>query len=185
MIHKTYSKADLCEIISLYGMNIDNPHLLRKCDLSAKVESYIKTDNPIHFDNSNKLFENITCKSELVELLSNINPYKRLSVKQKNNVMKFCKDMIHYCNHGYVLENTIYKSERDIESYMREIVSYGDIPSVRRVCRLMRDNPHITDKFNPVISVKTRLQLEEKEKSKVRPVNCLIAKQGQFTLSFS
>ncbi len=98
--------------------------------------------------------------------------------------MSFCKEVIHYCTAGYVIENTHFNSMEEIEIQMKDIEKYGDIPSVRRSCRLMNMNPHSHEKYSPCISHKVQLELDLKRQKKVKRFNCLIRKEGQFTLSF-
>tara|TARA_R110000744_G_scaffold141264_2_gene252646 strand:+ start:10754 stop:11314 length:561 start_codon:yes stop_codon:yes gene_type:complete len=185
MIHKTYSKADLLELIDTFSIRIDNMLSQRKSVIALKVWTYISNpENPLCFDNSGKLFIDCNDRGRLIEIVKGRNPYKKLSVKQKNNVMAFCKDIIHYCNHGYLLENTKFKSFKNIVQFMDEIESYGDIPSVRRACRLMNLCPHATKKWNPEVSIKVVDDIQKKKDSKVKVVNHLIKREGSFCITF-
>ena len=182
-IHKSFSKQDIKDIIHEFGLDIENYHIYNKYQLSLKVSNYLNKDNKVDFK-SNRLYDNIKDHEDLKNLLNNQNPHKLLSIKEKSKVMDFCKEVIHYCKTGYVVENTIFNSLEEILLQMEDVQKYGDIPSVRRACSLMNMCPHSNIKFEPVITYKVRLELELKKKKKVKRYNCLIRKHGLFSLSF-
>jgi len=158
---------------------------LNKHELIRKVSLYLENDNDIKFDNS-ELFPNKDL-NYLKKYLNNQNPNKILSVKEKNNILKLCKEIIHYCNTGYCIENTIFFSLEELKYNLRSIVKYGDIPSVRRCCRLIRGDIKIQEYFVPEISLKVRKELELKRQNKIKNkrINNLIIREGKFVIHFN
>ncbi len=69
----------------------------------------------------------------------NKNPKKTLTIKEKNDVMKICKNIIHYCNNGELIElSAYYNDKQQIHDDMLYIIQFGDIPSVRRCCKIWK-----------------------------------------------
>ena len=183
MIHKSFSKQDLKDIITEFGLDIENYTAYNKYQLSVLIRDYLNKENDVNAGD-NRLYDNIESKEDLIHMLEKPNPHKLLTVKDKVKVMAFCKEVIHYCNAGYVVENSDFNSLEEIQIQMKDIERYGDIPSVRRSCRLMNSNPHSQEKYTPDISHKVKLELDLKRKKKIKRFNCLIRKEGYFTLSF-
>ena len=50
---------------------------------------------------------------------------------------------------------------------MDYLKQFGDIPSVRRCCRLLSDDKQIKNKFIPLISPKVQKQLNERQSKKI------------------
>ena len=98
--------------------------------------------------------------------------------------MRFCKEVIVYCNNGYNLDSSIFNNLEEIYIQMEDISVYGDIPSVRRAIRLINQDPKIKKRIEPVISNKMKRILESKNKKKVKKYYGLISKQGSFTITF-
>jgi hypothetical protein len=52
--------------------------------------------------------------------------------------MQICKNIINYCKGGYNIDNCdIYNNIKDISDDLDYIKQFGDIPSVRRACKLI------------------------------------------------
>ena len=51
-------------------------------------------------------FYKIENKDGLIQYLTNVNPKKTLTIKEKNNVMMLCKHIIQYCKTNYDLDYT-------------------------------------------------------------------------------
>ena len=56
---------------------------------------------------------------------------------------------------------------------MDYIKQFGDIPSVRRCCKLLRDDINMTETFKPLISPQVQKELEDKSFSKVQHLKIL------------
>lgn len=183
-IHKSYSKQDLKYIISDLKINIDNYGSLNKHLLIKELSNYLNNDYDIDFSNS-ELYNNRD-KDFLINILSKQNPDKLLSVKQKNDILKLCKEIIHYCKSGFVIENTVFGSIDELKIHMDDIKQYGDIPSVRRCCLLLKKDNNINETYEPNISIKVLKELELKKQNKLKnkKTNTLIKKTGSFIISF-
>ena len=181
MINKTFSKGDLLHIISKFGIDIPNANLMDKLRLSITLWSELHNIATIPPDNEEYMIENL---EQLKEYLKKPNPDKLLSVKQKNKIMRFCKEVIVYCNNGYNVDCSIFNSIEEIHIPMKDISIHGDIPSVRRAIKLLNNDPQLKDKIEPVISNRMKKQLENKNKKKVKKYYGLISKNGSFILTF-
>ena len=182
MIDKTFSKGDLLEIISRFSIHVPDCATLDKLRLSIMLWTEINNMGSIPEDNEIYMIKTL---EELKIYLTNPNPDKVLSVKQKQKIMRFCKEVIIYCTNGYLLECSIFQNLEEIYIQMRDLRVYGDIPSVRRAIRLLNEDPKLSDKIVPVISNKMKRQLEMKSKKKVKKYYGLIRKTGTFVVDFN
>ena len=167
LIHKSHSKTDLIDLINDIGLPIVFSHQDNKKNIQDK---YIKLISDGGFTIKQN-FYNIETIDGLINYLEKCNPKKPLSIKEKQNVMLICKYIINYCKNGYNLENSKYGSLNDIIDDMDFIKQFGDIPSVRRCCRLMNKHPSLDNEFKPLLSPKCKKVLEEKMDSNKSKVN--------------
>lgn len=160
LIHKSHSKTDLIDLINTLELKIVFSHQDNKKDIQKKFIEYLK--NPIPKIKQN--FYHIENKDGLISYLQNQNPKKTLSIKEKNNVMMISKHIIQYCKNNYDLEYTKYKNTQELQDDMDFIKQFGDVPSVRRCCRLMNEDPKFSGyKFVPLISPQVKKVLDEKK----------------------
>jgi hypothetical protein len=158
IIHKSHSKTDLIDLINHLNLNIQFSHQDNKKNIQDKLLNFICGDFKI--DNN---FYKIKNKTELIQYLKKTNPKKILTTKEKNNVMLICKYIISYCKNNYDLSYTKYKDYQDLIDDMDYIKQFGDVPSVRRCCRLMNDDVKTCGrKFKPLISPQVQKELDEK-----------------------
>lgn len=162
IIDKTHSKTDLIDLINDLNLPIVHSHQDNKKDLQDKFISCL--NKPVKVADN---FYNIKHKDDLINYLKNKNPKKILSIKEKQDVMKICKKIIQYCKSNYDLSITDYKEQKELIDDMDFIKQFGDIPSVRRCCRLMNQDIKTGGiKFNPLISPQVKKDLEEKKQHK-------------------
>ena len=162
MIHKSHSKTDLIDLINDLLLDIHFSHQDNKKNLQDKFIEFMKTQFSIK-----KNFYNINDKDELIQYLKNPNPKKTLTIKEKNDVMMICKHIIQYCKNDFDLTITDYNSQQDLIDDMDFIKQFGDIPSVRRCCKLMNEDPKMGGiKFKPFISAQIQKDLDQKKKTK-------------------
>ena len=181
MIHKTFSKQDLIHIINSLNVPVIFNHSINKKEIQDKlVDYYHEKDDAIKEDN----VYDIKSKQDLFIYLSKPNPKKTLNIKEKNNIMNICKSIIRYCNNKYDLNYTSYNDIQTIIDDMHYIKQYGDIPSVRRCCKLMNKCCKIQDTFKPLISPQVKQMLQEKSISKKQIIHCLTIKRGNIVLTF-
>ena len=176
-IHKSHSKTDLIDLINTINIKIIFNHQDNKKDLQNKFIEYIQNNNLQYQENVYRI--NNTRELELY--LIKDNPKRIVNVKQKNIIMSICKGIIYYSKNNYKLEFTNYKTYQELEDDMDYIKQFGDIPSVRRCCKLMnRDNKKSKD-YIPLISPQVQKDLEEKHSHIVKK-NCITIRHGSFTL---
>lgn len=169
IIDKSFSKTELIEIITELDLRVINSHRDNKKELQKKLIEFIENEE-YEIDLNNSF--NIKTKESLIYFLTNKNPKKTLSIKEKNNVMEISKNIINYCKCGHILELSKYDSFKDLCDDLDFVKQFGDIPSVRRACRLMNlDNNIYTNKFTPLVSPHIQKIIDDKKimKSKHAP----------------
>jgi len=160
IIHKTHSKTDLIDIILDLDLQIKYSHQDNKKMIQDKFIQYL-LNNPKIIIKDN--FFNIENIDGLHNYLINPNPKKALTIKEKNNVMTICKTIINYCKKGYDIELTSYNSLQELQDDMDFIKQFGDVPSVRRCCKLMNKDLKFKDiVFKPLISPQVQKTLDQK-----------------------
>tara|TARA_R110000765_G_scaffold73161_1_gene142985 strand:- start:958 stop:1506 length:549 start_codon:yes stop_codon:yes gene_type:complete len=182
MIHKSFSKTDLIEVISVFNIDIYNANNLSKLQLSLLLYNKIQDLESIRPDT--ELFM-VNTKEELLELLHNKNPEKILSVKEKVKIMRFCKQVILYCNNNFDLSLTSLNTKEELYLSVEEISKYGYIPSVRRAIRLINNDSGLVNKIVPILSNRAKRDLELKKNSKNRIIYGLQIKHEKITLHFN
>ena len=168
IIHKSWSKADLQHFINTLELKIVFSHADTKKDLQNKIIDYIKTNKNI--DVSNEPVFNIKNRDGLIYRLCNGNPKKTLSVKERVDVMAICKKIIWYCKNHYMLNSVEYNNLRELHDDMDYIKQFGQIPSVRRCCKLMNENIDSDIKFTPLIPPEIQQKLDDKRERKLLPL---------------
>jgi len=98
--------------------------------------------------------------------------------------MTIAKLIIQYCKGGYVIDISYFDTMDQIYVEARRISQFGDIPSVRRMCYLLNQNPHSQERVYPVISKKVQKQLEIKALTSKKVHNVLTVKKGPVTVNF-
>ena len=170
IIHKSWSKTDLQHIINTIDLKIVFGHADTKKDLQNKIINYIKDNKNI--DIKLEPIYNIKNKDGLIYRLCNGNPKKTLSVKEKADVMAICKKIIWYCKNHYMIESVDYNCVKDIHDDMDYIKQFGQIPSVRRCCKLMNENIECDVKFTPLVPPEIQQKLDAKKERKLIPLRC-------------
>lgn len=163
IIHKTFSKTDLTNLINDLNLPIVFSHQDCKGDIQEKLLKFLK-NKKISIDENN--YYNIKNKDDLLSYLINKNPKKILNMKEKSDVMQICKAIIQYCKNDFDLTTCKYTTIKDIEDDMDYIKQFGDVPSVRRCCRLLKQDIKMEKVFVPLISPQVQRELDEKHKIK-------------------
>lgn len=162
MIHKTFSKTDLIDIINHLGLPVIFSHQDTKKNIQDKIKNIMKDDFQIK-----KNYFNIDTKDQLVVYLEKQNPRKSLTTKEKNDVMSISKFIINYCKAGFDLDCSKYNDIQEIVDDMDYIKQFGDIPSVRRCCKLLKDDVKLQGiTFKPYISPQVQKILDDKKINK-------------------
>ena len=181
LIHKSHSKTDLIDIINFCNLPIIFNHSDNKKSLHTKYQDLFKQEN-IRIESNHFRINNL---HGLQVYLLKPNPKKQLTIKEKSDVMTIAKSIIYYATHKYdIFISPHYKDTQTILDDMLYIKGFGDIPSVRRACRLMNDDPKFKDQvFNPLISPQVMKSLESKVLLKKKPGFFKVEKK-QFTIIF-
>lgn len=181
MYHKSHSRLDLINIIKHFKLPIEDPDDYNKKILTEKLIICLDTIDRIDPDND---YYNICSLNELKEYLLKPNQKKILSIKDKNEIMTIAKLIIQYCKGGYVVDLSYFDTMDDIYVEARRLSQFGDIPSVRRMCTLLNQNPHSQERVYPIISKKVQKQLEIKELTSKKIHNALTIKRGKIIVKF-
>ena len=110
-IHKSFSKLELVEIFKNLDPNFIIDKTLNKKDVIEFITKNIKKMNIVNKDNKYK----ITSIKELKIFLKNENADKKLSVKDKNNVVLDAKRIINYCNNDYNIDKSTFNNFEELE----------------------------------------------------------------------
>lgn len=159
LIHKSHSKNDLIDLINHLNLKITFSHQDNKKDIQNKLTEFVKSEFKIN-DN----YYHIKNKDGLITYLENTNPKKTLSTKEKSNVMIIAKGIIQYCKNNFQLEFAKYDTIKELQDDIDYIKQFGDIPSVRRACRLLNIDPKFSGmKFVPLVSPQVQKALDDKK----------------------
>lgn len=183
-IEKSHSKNDLIDLINTLDLRVVFSHQDNKKNIQDKLIELIQNkelQKPFKVENVYK----IKNYADLRIYLKSKNPKKSLSVKEKSDIMRICKHIISYCNTGYnVSTSTHYNTKQEIIDDMHYIKAYGDIPSVRRACKLINKYEKVEDQFVPIISPQIQKKLQDKVYTQNTIVGKLTVKRGEIIVSF-
>jgi len=181
--HKSYSITDLLDLINTLDLPIVFSHQDNKSMIHRKFKNYFNS-NPM--DKYKSSFYKIDGSNELEIFLMKPNPKKSMTIKEKADIMRIAKFIIQYCKHGYMIElSPHYSTREEIIDDMLYITQYGDIPSVRRCCNLLKKDYTIKRSFTPIISPQIQKQLEDKRIAKGSMELKYELKKGHFVIDFS
>jgi hypothetical protein len=174
LIHKSHSKNDLIDLINHLNLKITFSHQDTKKDIQNKLTEFVKTDFKIN-DN----YYHLQNKDGLITYLENVNPKKTLSTKEKQTVMIIAKGIIQYCKNNFQLEFSKYDTIKELQDDLDYVKQFGDIPSVRRACRLVNIDPKFSGmKFVPLISPQIQKALDDKKTKGIKIMPILTIRRG-------
>lgn len=180
MIHKSHSKNEIVKIIQACDIDIPNPKKFRKIDLSKLLNEKLKQVDSIKPNEELCIFNLV----DLKYYLSNVNPKKRLSIKEKNKVIMICKKIKHLSRNAFMVEVSDYNNINEAIQDAKYICEYGDIPSVRKALRDFNEYTFLEEKFEPKLSEIVKRELEHKQKLKNVSVYKCVVKKGHFVIKF-
>ena len=99
-IDKSHSKHDLIDIINTINVPIVFSHSNNKRDIQDKLIELFDSNTNIVFEPN--LYKIKTLK-DLRIYISNPNPKKILSVKDKQTIMLICKEIVKFCKNKYII----------------------------------------------------------------------------------
>jgi len=161
-IHSTFTKKDLTKIIEKHNLNI-NPNLNRN-NICKELLKYCEAPEY----NLEYLFEE--------------NQFKKLSIKEKDNVILIAKKIKSFVKCGLDINKNLYSDLDNAISDAIYIGQYADISSVRKAVNSL--NKALNIEIPMIISDNVKKILEEKEQIKKDSVPRLQVKQGKFWVEF-
>jgi hypothetical protein len=166
MIHKSHTKKDLIEIIDIFNFGdvIENYKELNKDCLSSLLGLHLRTIAMIIPNKDYYDFDDIT---DLRTYLAHPSPKQVLTIKEKDIVIDKAKKIIFYCRiASYCLGGTTYDTIEEVIQDAYDIRNYGDIPTIRRALKLLRQDSKINQYsvISPVMTYRMQQRLELKER---------------------
>jgi len=180
MIHNSHSRKDLLELSDIFNVRIEDKYDLSKKELAnsfwtslAKMRT-IEPDQQYYF---------IDSKDELIEYLENAHQTKSLTIQDKQEIIKFSRYIIYYCDHGYNLDPH-FETIQELIQVAEYISNYGDIATCRRALKLLSFDKKIRPPIDAKISRRVQKEIEEKNKLKRDTMNILRIKTGPVMVRF-
>ena len=167
IIHKTHSKKDLIEIFKELKIYLNK--LSSKCDIMTEI------DEKIDDCQYNKEIKN---KTELIDYLKNETTKQRPNISEKKRMMLISKKVIKYCNNDCMLNESTFDSHESCYNSLISICKWGDIPSVRRACKLYNKSCMKINHINPKISPSVERDIINKRLIKKVYITSLKIKRG-------
>tara|TARA_Y100000592_G_scaffold91209_1_gene150999 strand:- start:136 stop:675 length:540 start_codon:yes stop_codon:yes gene_type:complete len=168
LVDKTHSKKDIVNLFRKLGVIINDD--LTKGKIVSNIENYI--ENVIYNDK----IKNCT---QLREYLKKPSNKQRPTSQQKRDIMFNAKKIIKWSKNDYIFDMTTYCSEIDPYNDIMSIYMWGDLPSVRRACRLYNLSVYCKNHINPIISQEVEEELNQNKIIKRQVITCLKVKHAE------
>ena len=182
MIHKTFTKKDLIEIIQAYDIPIDDPKQYNKNDLSITLtELLITEDFQIDFSPD---YPDFFKNEDLIEYLSLPKSNEDLNYQEKSEMIQKAKKLITYARNGYMLSFTEYLSHDDLYQDGIIVANHCDIPTCRRAVDELNKDPKIRNKIEKQITPKVKKKLDQKKINKEELQPRFKFRRGIYELNF-
>jgi hypothetical protein len=92
--------------------------------------------------------------------LKNSSPKQRPNTTQKSDIMFKAKKIIKWAKNDYIFDGATYMNCEDPYNDIMSIYMWGDLPSVRRACRMYNNSHYCKNHINPVISAEVEEELQ-------------------------
>ncbi len=148
LVDKSHSKKDIVTLFKKHGVIIDDK--LSKGNIIKDIDLYMKD---FKFNN------NINNETELKDYLKNISPKQRPNTQIKNQIMFKAKKIIKWGKNDYIFDGATYSNSEDPYNDIMSIYMWGDLPSVRRACRMYNNSIFCKNHINPVITAEVEEEL--------------------------
>ncbi len=182
MIHKTFTKKDLIEIIQAYDIPIEDPKQYNKNDLSMNLtELLITEDFEINFSPD---YPDFFKNEDLIEYLSLPKSNEELNYKDKSDMIQKAKKLINYARNGYMLSFTEYISHDDLYQDGIIVANHCDIPTCRRAIDELNKDPKIRNKIEKQITPKVKKKLDQKKINKEELQPKYKFRRGVYEINF-
>jgi len=182
MIHKTFTKKDLLEIIQTYDIPIEDPKQYNKNDLSMNLtELLITEDYEISFSPD---YPDFFKNEDLIEYLSLPKSNEELNYQEKSEMIQKAKKLINYSRNGFMLSFTEYISHDDLYQDGIIVANHCDIPTCRRAIDELNKDPKIRNKIEKQITPKIKKKLDQKKINKEELQPKFKFRRGVYEINF-
>tara|TARA_R110001583_G_scaffold154618_2_gene306322 strand:- start:392 stop:937 length:546 start_codon:yes stop_codon:yes gene_type:complete len=180
MIHNSHSRKDLLELSDIFNVRIEDKYDLSKKELANSFWDSLQTMRTLEPDEQYYFIES---KDELLEYLENPHQTKSLTIQDKQEIIKFSRYIIYYCDHGFNLDPH-FQDIQELKQIAEYISNYGDIATCRRALKLLSFDKKINPSITPIISKRVQKELEEKKKLKKDTMNSLRINKAKVIVVF-
>jgi len=150
LIDKSHSKGDIITLFKNHGVYIDDG--LTKGKIIENIENYMKDFK------YNERIKNLT---ELRNYLKNVSPKQRPTTQQKSEIMFKSKKIIKWGKNDYLFNGHTYNNSEEVFEDVMYIYKWGDLPSVRRACKIYNRSVYCINHVNPIISAEVYDELQK------------------------
>lgn len=150
LIDKTHSKRDIVCLFRKLGVIIDED--LTKGEIVKDIEKYMVDA---------KYNDKIKNCTELKEYLKTPSKKQRPTTEQKRDIMFRAKKIIKWAKNDYIFDMKTYMCAEDPFNDIMNIYMWGDLPSVRRACRLYNCSVFCKNNVNPIISEDVQEEMQQ------------------------
>jgi hypothetical protein len=179
MIHKSFTKKDLLDLIDAYEMEIEDPKSLSKKDLQIQLDDYLQL-NDIPFSTE----YDFNSSGDLLEYLKNEKPNIDLNYKEKGEMITLAKRILKYTRNGYSIAFADFSDIEEIYQKGILLANHGDIPTCRRAVDELNKDPKIRNKIEVKISSKVKKEIERKKIDKQSLNNRYKCEKKYISISF-
>ena len=148
LVDKSHSKKDIVNLFRKLGVIINEE--LTKGKIVNNIDKYI---------DDVKYNDKIKNRTELKDYLKNPSKKQRPTTQQKKEIMFNAKKIIKWAANDYIFDMKTYKNADDPYNDIMNIYMWGDLPSVRRACRLYNLSAYCKDNVNPIITEEVEEEL--------------------------
>ena len=180
MIHKSFTKKEILDLINTYEIPIEDAKDLSKGDLSNALIISLETYEISWNSEYPEFYKN----DDLLKYLSEHKSNEELNYKEKSEMIQKAKKLMNYARNGYMLSFTDYLSHDKIYQDGLIVANHGDIPTCRRAIEELNKDPKIRNKIEVKISPKMKKTLEQKKISKEELNPKFKFRRGHYEINF-
>jgi len=162
-IHKSHTRNDMISMIDHLPLSIEIGKGDAKDDLKKKFIHICQQHKSLTFKSLK--YPEITNITELLCYLKLENPRRRMTSKEKDNIIALSKKIIHFCDVDYSIELSDYNTTQEVIDDVNYIRQYGDLLSVRKACEKYNKQGGIV-KLEPIVSLEKKEMLRKKRQKK-------------------
>lgn len=163
VIHKTHTRNDLISMAEHLPLPITYSKNDMKDSLKKKIYEVVCDNKSLVFKSIK--YPEITNITELICYLKLENPRRRMTSKEKDNIIALSKKIIHFCDLDYRIDYSEYNDIQEVIDDVNYIRQYGDLLSVRKACMRYNQQSGIV-KLEPILSVEKQDSLRKKRLKK-------------------